>query len=92
MASTHHRRPPAHPISRAPWTDRLASPPRPMSPRPSIRTFPWPGMAHGLATERLFEQTLSATGPLTALTNSTPGQWLWPGVELDEGILAACRL
>ncbi|HMW44947.1 MAG TPA: hypothetical protein PKD47_03580, partial [Solirubrobacterales bacterium] len=55
--------------------------------------LPWPGMAHGLATERLFEQTLSATGPLTALNElDPPANGFGLGVELDEGILAACRL
>ena len=56
-------------------------------------TRPWPGMAHGLATERLFVEQLSAAGPLTALNElDPPANGFGLGVELDEKILASCRL
>jgi L-alanine-DL-glutamate epimerase-like enolase superfamily enzyme len=55
--------------------------------------LPWPGMAHGLATERLFSETLSATGPLTTLNElDPPANGFGLGVELDEKMLASCRL
>jgi hypothetical protein len=50
-------------------------------------------MAHGLATERLFSETLSATGPLTTLNElDPPANGFGLGVELDEKMLASCRL
>jgi len=55
--------------------------------------LPWPGMAHGLATERLFVESLSAAGPLTRQSGLDPpadGHGL--GVELDEEVLSACRI
>lgn len=55
--------------------------------------LPWPGVAHGLATERLFAETLSAQGPLAIGPELAPpahGHGL--GVELDEEVLTRCRL
>ncbi len=55
--------------------------------------LPWPDVAHGLATERLFAETICATGPLTEGDRLAPpanGPGL--GVELDEAALARCRL
>ena len=55
--------------------------------------LPWPGMAHGLATGRLFEEELSANGPLTTLNElDPPANGFGLGVELDEGVLSSCRL
>lgn len=55
--------------------------------------LPWPEMAHGLATERLFDDELAAGGPLTRGDRLDPpshGHGL--GVELDEKTLTRCRL
>jgi len=55
--------------------------------------LPWPGMAHGLATERLFRETIAANGPLVsgnALDPPAAGHGL--GVELDEEALTRCRI
>jgi muconate cycloisomerase len=55
--------------------------------------LPWPDMAHGLATERLFTETLALNGPLTdgpRLDPPSDGPGL--GVELDEDVLVRCRL
>ena len=55
--------------------------------------LPWPGMAHGLATERLFAETISADGPLTVLNElDPPANGFGLGVELDEKALSSCRL
>ncbi|MCB0856945.1 MAG: mandelate racemase/muconate lactonizing enzyme family protein [Solirubrobacterales bacterium] len=55
--------------------------------------LPWPGIAHGLATGRLFEEELSANGPLTVLNQlDPPANGFGLGVELDEKVLASCRL
>ncbi len=55
--------------------------------------LPWPGMAHGLATERLFVEQLSAAGPLTARNElDPPANGFGLGVELDEKVLLSCRL
>ncbi len=54
---------------------------------------PWPDIAHGLATERLFVEELSAQGPLVDLNRlDPPANGFGLGVELDEKVLAACRL
>lgn len=56
-------------------------------------SLPWSGMAHGLATERLFVEPLSATGPLTTLNElDPPTEGFGLGVELDEKVLLGCRL
>lgn len=55
--------------------------------------LPWTGIAHGLATERLFAEQLSASGPLVegnSLAPPTDGPGL--GVRLDAAVLARCRL
>ncbi len=55
--------------------------------------LPWPDTAHGLATERLFDQTLTASGPLCDGNRLAPpddGPGL--GVQLDENLIASCRL
>lgn len=55
--------------------------------------LPWPDMAHGLATERLFREQLASGGPLTFGSRLDPpvdGPGL--GVVLDEEVLARCRL
>ncbi|HMT05174.1 MAG TPA: enolase C-terminal domain-like protein [Solirubrobacterales bacterium] len=55
--------------------------------------LPWPGMAHGLATERLFREQLGSSGPLASGNRLDPpadGPGL--GVILDEDVLARCRL
>lgn len=57
------------------------------------RDLPWPDMAHGLATERLFTETLALDGPLTdgdLLNPPATGPGL--GVRLDEEVLTRCRL
>ena len=55
--------------------------------------LPWPGIAHGLATERLFVEQLSAGGPLVSgnqisVSSDQPGL----GIDLDEEMLARTRL
>jgi muconate cycloisomerase len=55
--------------------------------------LPWPDVAHGLATERLFTETLARGGPLAdgpRLAPPADGPGL--GVELDEDVLVRCRL
>ncbi|MBN8867429.1 MAG: mandelate racemase/muconate lactonizing enzyme family protein [Solirubrobacterales bacterium] len=55
--------------------------------------LPWPEVAHGLATERLFREELSLSGPLTAGNElDPPTEGFGLGVELDEKVLASCRL
>lgn len=55
--------------------------------------LPWPDIAHGLATERLFVEQLSANGALTSGDRlDPPAEGFGLGVELDERVLAACRL
>lgn len=55
--------------------------------------LPWPDTAHGLATERLFQETISANGPLTTRNElDPPAEGFGLGVELDEQLLAGCRL
>lgn len=55
--------------------------------------LPWPEMAHGLATERLFVETLSIDGPLTNLNHlAPPDNGFGLGIELDEKVLSSCRL
>lgn len=55
--------------------------------------LPWPDVAHGLATERLFSDELAADGPLTRGDRlEPPGHGYGLGVELDEEVLARCRL
>jgi len=55
--------------------------------------LPWPDMAHGLATERLFEETLATQGPLLSLNElDPPAEGFGLGVELDEESLSRCRL
>lgn len=56
---------------------------------------PWPDVAHGLATERLFSDSgdLSTSGPLAVGNHLTPpsnGPGL--GLDLDEAALSLCRL
>lgn len=47
--------------------------------------LPWPDMAHGLATGRLFEEELSTEGPLTVRNRlDPPSNGFGLGVELDE--------
>lgn len=53
---------------------------------------PWPGIAHGLATERLFSETLAATGPLLTGPELDPPAGPGLGVELDEELLDSCRI
>ena len=56
-------------------------------------SLPWPDMAHGLATGRLFVEELSADGPLTTLNElDPPANGFGLGVELDEKVLSLCRL
>lgn len=56
-------------------------------------TLPWPGIAHGLATGRLFEEELSANGPLTIRNQlEPPANGFGLGIELDEEVLSSCRL
>jgi muconate cycloisomerase len=55
--------------------------------------LPWPDMAHGLATERLMEGSLSTAGTVVAGSELRPpalGSGL--GIELDEEFLARCRI
>ena len=55
--------------------------------------LPWPDMAHGLATGRLFEEELSTEGPLTVRNRlDPPSNGFGLGVELDERVLSLCRL
>lgn len=55
--------------------------------------LPWPGMAHGLATGRLFVEELSENGPLTVGNElEAPSSGYGLGIELDEEVLASCRL
>ena len=55
--------------------------------------LPWPEVAHGLATERLFAETIAFGGALTdgpRLDPPSDGPGI--GVELDETALTRCRL
>jgi len=54
---------------------------------------PWPDIAHGLATGRLFRETLTLGGPLLAGDRlDPPADGFGLGVELDETALGRCRL
>ena len=53
---------------------------------------PWPGIAHGLATERLFNETLAVAGPLVSGNELDPPPGPGLGLELDERVLASCRI
>lgn len=53
---------------------------------------PWPGIAHGLATERLFDSTICAQGPLLDGSSLSPPDGAGLGITIDEGALASHRL
>lgn len=54
---------------------------------------PWPSMAHGLATEKLFAETICTEGPLlSGDLLEPPGHRHGLGIDLDDDALDRCRL
>jgi len=53
---------------------------------------PWPGIAHGLATERLFESTINNEGPLLEGATLPLPDGTGLGITIDEDALQAARI
>ena len=82
----------SRPTSPAPSTARSGSPRRRRSPRRCARRRADAGLAHGLATQRLFASTIAAVECelRDGMLHPPAGPGL--GVEIDEAALAAHRL